>query len=167
MLFRSGRGCPSAFGLCTTEASSIVGQCLRIPGALAQLMVDRLQRACLRRGCLNLYQLQRILRLIPSPAGWVESLAHRLDGMGLSITGATWVESRRLLLSEAVWPVLMRSLKALQNTQSPNCSGPSRDSIQLCLAAIQKLAAAQIMFVLKLYLGHVRWMPQQDVRTRR
>ena len=70
-------------------------------------MVEDLQRACVSRGCLSLYQLQRLLRLVP-PQGqrtWVERLLTHLDGLGLDVRADLWHQppDPLLLISEAVW----------------------------------------------------------------
>ena len=85
-----GRGCPTAQSIWISETASLIGQCMRVPGLVARLMIENLQRTCLERGCLTLYQLQRMLRLGSRPRNWVEMLASRLDDLGLDITGEFW-----------------------------------------------------------------------------
>ena len=75
-------------------------------GVVAQLMVEDLQRACVSRGCLSLYQLQRLLRLVP-PQGQrtlVEQLMTQSDGLGLDVCADLWYQppDPLLLISEAV-----------------------------------------------------------------
>ena len=62
-------------------------------------MVDDLQRACVHRGCLSLYQLQRFLRLVPTRGlkSWVEKLMNKLDSLGLdeALTYGMFLPTRR------------------------------------------------------------------------
>ena len=85
---RGGRGCPTAHEVWILEAMSLISQGLHKRGVIAQLMVDDLQQACVHRGCLSLYQLQRFLQLVPTRGlkSWVEKLMSKLDSLGLDVT---------------------------------------------------------------------------------
>ena len=102
-----GRGCPTAHEVWILEAMSLILQCLHKRGVIAQLMVDDLQQACVHRGCLSLYQLQRFLRLVPTRGlkSWVEKLMSKLDSLGLDVGADLWdvPANPPLLISEALW----------------------------------------------------------------
>ncbi len=76
------------------------------------------------RGCQTLYQLQRMVRLVPSREikTQVELLVNRLDGAGLDVTGEPWpiLSPGKLLIAEAMWPALRSMVidQAQQGKQS-------------------------------------------------
>ncbi len=78
---------------------------MRMPGAIAQLMVDNLQRACASRGCQTLFQIHGIVHVIFLRAikSSKDLLVSRLDGVGLNVTGVPWMVATlgKLLISEA------------------------------------------------------------------
>ena len=138
---QGGRGCPSALSVWITETVGLTSQCVRVPGVVAQLTIEDLQRACVLRGCQTLYQLQRMVRLVPSRKikTRVEMLVSRLDGAGLDVTGELWPipSPGKLLIAEAVWPAL-RSIaidRAQQGKQSVK---------RKCQRAVEKLAAVGV-----------------------
>ena len=143
---------------------SLISQCLKKPGVVSRLMIEDLQRACLFRGCLTLYQLQRMTRLVP-PQGlssWVELLLSRLDGLGLDVTNPIWdtpVESF-LLLSEVVgshwWDAYKNNpdRDPRRVVSAPEWLPPSGSA---CVAAVGKLAAHGILYAAQLSLGEGLW----------
>ncbi len=104
-----------------TETVGLISQCVRLPGVVAQLTIGDLQRACISRGCQTLYQLQGMVRLVPSREIKirVEMLVNRLDRAGLDVMGEPWPipSPGKLLIAEAVWPAL-RSI-AIDRGNSP------------------------------------------------
>ena len=159
-LFRIGRGhggpgCPSALSVWIIDATSLISQCMRKPGVIAQLMVDDLQRACASHGCQTLFQLQRMIRMISTRAikSRTELLLSRLDGVGLDVTGVPWTAPApgKLLISEAVWPNLWAAFKTRPPTTAQN---PARD----CLRAAARLAAAGIWTAAQLSMGPSLWL---------
>jgi hypothetical protein len=86
-------------------------------------MIGDLQRARMSRGCQTLFQLQWMVKLVPSREIKTRlEMRGRLDRAGLDVTGEPWAISTagKLLISEAVWPTL-RSIvidRARQGTQS-------------------------------------------------
>ena len=156
-----GRGCPTAHEVWTTEAMSLISQCLGTGGVVAQLMVADLQRACLGRGCLSLFQLQRILRLVP-PRGlktWVERLVSKLDALGLDVGAELWnpPEDSLLLLSEVVWRRCWYDRR--HKTESAQCgieASGARDSLK----ALGTLAQHGVLYAAQLSVGEGRWLPR-------
>ena len=122
-----GRGCPSAHEIWIIETLSLIRQCLAKPGVVASLMTQELQRACIARGCLSLYQLQRMARLVHprNKRSRIELLVHRIDGLGLDVQNQIWEppDPRLLLLSEAIWPHTWEACKAEIREGRP---GPAR-----------------------------------------
>lgn len=159
---RGGRGCPSALGVWTAEAVSLVTQCLRKAGVIAQLMTDDLQRVCMLRGCLTLYQLQRVLRFV-QPRNRLELLMSRLDQLGLDATGTPWstVAPSKLLVVEAVWPSLWNA----RREQGAQGNTAVSTSDRACVRSIGKLAGSGIWYAAQLYLGADRWLDRRDVAT--
>ena len=159
-----GRGCPIAHDVWITESMSLISQCLQKPGVVSRLMIEDLQRACLFRGCLSLYQLQRMTRLVPPKSlnSWVELLLSRLDGLGLDVANPLWdtpMESF-VLLSEVVgshwWDAYKNSAEG-----DPRCvkSAPEwlPPSGNACITAVSKLAAHGILYAAQLSLGEGLW----------
>jgi hypothetical protein len=150
-----GRGCPSALSVWISETVSVISQCMRKPGLVAQLMVDELQRACASRGCQTLFQLQRMVRLIPLRVrkSRVELLMNRLDGVGLDVTGTMWSAPTpsKLLISEVVWPQLWA---AAQRPIRQATRRLHRD----CVRAVEKLAAGGIWCAAQLSTGLGLWL---------
>ena len=159
-----GRGCPIAHDVWISESMSLISQCLKKPGVVSRLMIEDLQRACLSRGCLTLFQLQRTSRLIP-PQGlcsWVELLMCRLDGLGLDVTNPLWDTPKEsfLLLSEVVgahwWGAYKNSPDRDQRSvASPLERSPCHGSA--CMTAVSKLATCGILYAAQLSQGPGLW----------
>ena len=131
----------------------MITQCLRKPGVVSQLTLEELKRTCVSRGCQTLYQLQRMLRLVPPRAqrSRVELLLSRLDALGLDATATLWETEvhRHLLISEALWSRLWvaRPVPAVD-----------KNVIRQCLHAVGRLATAGIWFAAQLSAGPGRWL---------
>jgi hypothetical protein len=147
-------------GVWISEATSLISQCLRKPGVVAQLMVDDLHPA---RLCIT---------WLPDPLpaaehgpcdpprttqSRVQLLVSRLDGVGLDVAGVPWTvpTPHKLLISDAVWPNLRAALK--RPLPAAQCS--TRD----CLRAIEKLAAGGMWAAAQLSLGQGLWLPWRSL----
>ena len=158
LLFRvsrryGGRGCLSALGVWMMETTSLIGQCMRKPGVISLLMLDELRRACVSRGCQTPYQLQRILRLVPteSQKSRMDLLLSRLDAVGLDATGVPWDKEPRqyLLVSEALWT---------QHQSTQSALNVNSEGLRQSLTTVGKLASAGIWFAAQLSAGPGRWL---------
>ena len=159
-----GRGCPSAHEIWIIETLSLIRQCLAKPGVVASLMTQELQRACIARGCLSLYQLQRMARLVHprNKRSRIELLVHRIDGLGLDVQNQIWEppDPRLLLLSEAIWPHTWEACKA---EIREGRSGPARAAANLCSKAVSKLAAAGTLFAAQICTGDGLWATRSSL----
>ena len=110
-------------------------------------------------GCLSLYQLQRLLRLVP-PQGqriWVERLVTQLDELGLDVCADLWHQTPDplLLISEAVWQQYWAIEKvcpeANDDEHTPSTEGR-------CLNVVSELATNGIWYVAQLSGGARHWL---------
>ena len=155
-----GRGCPTAHEVWTLEAMSLISQCLHKRGVIAQLMVDDLQRACVNRDCLSLYQLQRFLRLVPTRClkSWVEQLMTKLDSLGLDVGADLWdvPANPPLLISEAVWQHYWATGPAPREGEPPSVMSG-------CLTSVGELAHQGIWYAAQLSVGPGQWLPRSSL----
>ena len=151
-----GRGCPTAHEVWILEAMSLVSQCLHKRGVIEQLMVDDLQRACVNRGCLSLYQLQRFLRLVPTQSlkSWVEKLMSKMDSSGLDVGADLWdvPANPPLLISEAVWQHYWATGKP-----DPK-EGEAPNVMSGCLITVGELAQRGTWYAAQLSIGTGQWL---------
>ena len=155
-----GRGCPTAHEVWILEAMSLISQCLHKRGVIAQLMVDDLQWACVHRGCLSLYQLQRFLRLVPTRGlkSWVEKLMSKLDSLGLDVGADLWdvPANPPLLISEALWQHYCA-------TGEPDLREEVPSILSGGLVTVGELAQHGIWYAAQLSIGKGQWLPRSSL----
>mmetsp|Transcript_17302 Transcript_17302/g.47638 ORF Transcript_17302/g.47638 Transcript_17302/m.47638 type:complete len:294 (-) Transcript_17302:292-1173(-) len=129
-----GRGCPSATQIWLADALQLLDHCDRIPGEVRTVVRQATLDECKAHGCLDLFQLQRAMRLCPLLARTVlELLVCRLDEHGLDAVPAHRPPQLGTLIIEALWSRLWarNGRTALTATGDPNpgsCLLASRES---------------------------------------
>mmetsp|Transcript_17304 Transcript_17304/g.47643 ORF Transcript_17304/g.47643 Transcript_17304/m.47643 type:complete len:271 (-) Transcript_17304:357-1169(-) len=155
-----GRGCPSATQIWLADALQLLDHCDRIPGEVRTVVRQATLHECKAHGCLDLFQLQRAMRLCPHLARTVlELLVCRLDEHGLDAVPAHRPPQLGTLIIEALWSRLWarNGRTALTATGDPNSDGIQG---HVCLQAVKVLASCNILYVHQLRVCRGGWLPR-------